>query len=123
MKNTAPAVAACLVAVAPLASWAAEGGLDMVRVERAGEWPWSSLRRRGTPEAEELLDDWPVPRPADWVRHVNSAQTPEEVAAVRASIKRGRPYGPDAWAVRIAKRLGLAATLRPRGRPRARHPE
>jgi hypothetical protein len=61
---------------------------------------------------------WPVERPRDWVRRVNAAQTADELAALRLSVKRGRPFGPEEWANRTAKRLGLADTLRPLGRPR-----
>jgi putative transposase len=88
-------------------------------VERAQEWAWSSLGRRGSPEAADLLDEWPVPRPSDWTRRVNAAETQDELAALRLSIKRGRPFGPEPWAARVADRLGLAATLRPLGRPAA----
>jgi len=34
------------------------------------------------------------------------------------SLRRGRPFGDDKWTARAADRLGLAHTLRPRGRPR-----
>ena len=57
-------------------------------------------------------------RPADWVEIVNRAQTDEELAALRRYLSRGRPFGTDAWVRRIAKKLGLESTLRPRGRPR-----
>ena len=87
-------------------------------VQRAEGWAWGSLGARGSARERELLDDWPVDRPRDWVRRVNAAQSAEERAALRLSIKRGRPFGPDDWANRTARRLGLAATLRPLGRPR-----
>jgi len=89
-------------------------------VERAEDWKWSSLSRRGqrAAEAGQLLDDWPVPRPRNWTANVNEPQTPQELEALRLSVKRGRPYGPEPWAKRTAARLGLAATLRPIGRPK-----
>jgi putative transposase len=64
-----------------------------------------------------------VPGPADqhrdlWIEHVNRPQTEGELAGVRASVSRGRPYGDDAWAMQAAQRLDLGATMRPRGRPR-----
>jgi len=87
-------------------------------VDRAEDWAWCSLAARSSPREQELLDDWPVDRPRDWLRRVNAAQSAEELAALRLSVKRGRPFGPDDWANRTARRLGLAATLRPLGRPR-----
>jgi len=32
-------------------------------------------------------------------------------------MRRGRPYGDEAWVTRTAGRLGLMASLRPTGRP------
>jgi putative transposase len=89
-------------------------------VRRAENWRWSSLWRRccADPAARALLTDWPVEEPADWVRQVNRPQTQAELEALRRSVVRDRPFGSEAWTQRIAKRLGLEYTLRPRGRPR-----
>ena len=46
------------------------------------------------------------------------AQSEAELAALRESVRRGRPFGDVAWQRRTARRLGLESTLRPRGRPR-----
>lgn len=88
-------------------------------VERAEEWRWSSLFRwlRGSQEDRALLAAWPLSRKPSWVDHVNRPLTDAELAAVRQSIDRGRPYGDDAWNQRTTRRLGLETTLRPRGRP------
>ncbi len=82
---------------------------------RAEEWVWSSLREGG--RAGTFLDPGPVPRPAHWVAWVNEAMQPAEVERLRHSVNRGTPLGSEAWAVRTARRLGLEASLRPRGRP------
>jgi len=60
----------------------------------------------------------PVPRRADWATWVNQPQTEAELQQIRRSLSRGAPYGEPAWAEQTARRLGLQATLRPRGRPR-----
>ena len=60
----------------------------------------------------------PVPRPANWLEHVHQPLTEAELERVRRSVNRGTPYGSAAWAERTARRLGLEASLRPRGRPR-----
>jgi putative transposase len=89
-------------------------------VRRAEQWRWGSLWRwlqRPEPEPT-LLSAWPAPRLANWVERVNAALSPRELDAVRRSAHRGQPFGEEAWARKTARRLGLEATLRPRGRPR-----
>ena len=86
-------------------------------VDRAEDWQWGSLSRRGR-EDDTLLHRWPLPIPADWVRHVNRPQTAAEEKAVRHAIRRSSPFGSTQWQVRTAKRLGLEWPLRPRGRPK-----
>ncbi len=90
-------------------------------VARAEDWPWGSLwqrRQRSVGEDYPLLGDWPLPRPRAWTALVNRAETEAELNALRMSVLRGRPYGSEAWQRRTAKRLGLEATFRPRGRPK-----
>ncbi len=89
-------------------------------VDRAEDWRWGSLWRRahGTAEQQALLSEWPLARPADWLRHVNRAQSAGELAAIRRSVQRGQPYGEADWVGGTAKRLGLESTLRSRGRPK-----
>ena len=40
-------------------------------VQRAEEWPWSSLVCHGPDPEVNLLSPWPVRRPADWLEQVN----------------------------------------------------
>ena len=91
-------------------------------VERAERWKWSSLWRRAHPAADVkqavVLSDWPVPRPADWVRWVNEPQTAAEVERLRRCIAKGQPFGDDRWEARTVKRLALQSSLRDRGRPK-----
>jgi putative transposase len=89
-------------------------------VERAEDWRWCSFWRResGDEALREMLAEWPVERPADWVQMCNSAQTDAEEAELRASVKRGRPYGGEKWVAKMAGEMGLASTLRKPGRPR-----
>ena len=83
-------------------------------VSRAGEWPWSGESLRNG-EFAPLFSDWPVPRPLDWSECVESRWKDEELAEVRESLNRGRPYGHKPWVEATAKRLGLNLTLRTRG--------
>jgi len=89
-------------------------------VARAEQWRWGSLWRRsqGPPEHRAMLSDPPDPWPDNWLEWVNRPQSAEEEQAVAGSIARGRPFGTAEWAEAVAAKLGLEATLRPRGRPR-----
>src|SRR6185437_7919197 len=62
-------------------------GLRAGLVERAEDWQWSSLWRRekGSPQEREILSEWPIERPRDWLSWVNKPQTLKELAAVRES--------------------------------------
>jgi putative transposase len=84
--------------------------------ERVQDWPWSSASTARS--ATAVLDPSPVPRPADWLEWVNRPQTEAEVERLRECLRRGRPFGHDAWMVAMAERLGLQASFRPLGRPR-----
>lgn len=95
-------------------------------VRRAENWRWSSLRQRlsldaDPPPAAPLaveLTPLPIDLPADWIKRVNQPETSGELASLRTSVTRGRPFGDDAWTRRTAARLGLPTELRGRGRPR-----
>lgn len=88
-------------------------------VERAEDWPWSSLADRlRTGPATGRLRDGPVPLPADWAGYVNQSSPEAELKAVRQSTARGCPFGSANWQRQTAERLGLKFSLRPRGRPR-----
>jgi len=95
-------------------------GLRANLARRAENWRWSSFRQRQHPggKLSGILHAWPVPQPDNWVDVVNQPQTTAELEAVRRALSRGSPYGSEAWQRRIAKRLGLEYTLRPRGRPK-----
>lgn len=89
-------------------------------VAQAQAWRWSSLWRYycGDTQTRALLARWPLPRPRNWVEHVNTTQSEAELESLRRAIRRNSPFGDSAWQQTTAKRLGLQATLRPRGRPR-----
>lgn len=110
-------------------------------VKRAEKWPWSSAAFAGSGSVSagglaEMVPDplsgddrplrplqayWtpgPVRRPKDWLKFVNGPESETELKLLRASVNRGTPLGEPDWQRRIAARLGLESTLRPRGRPR-----
>jgi len=89
-------------------------------VDRAEQWRWSSLwrRTRGTVPDQAILNEWPLPRPARWLAHVNRPQSEAELQGIHRSVQRGQPFGASPWVRATAKRLGLESTLRARGRPK-----
>ncbi len=91
-------------------------------VDRAEKWQWSSLWRwaQEAPKLSEFLSEWPVERPRQWIRWVNETERAAELEDLRCSAQRGKPFGSEVWVVRMATRLGLESTLRPRGRPKRR---
>lgn len=88
-------------------------------VARAEDWPWSSI---GTPPKEftilPAIHSGPVERRKDWLAWVNQALTSEEMLAVEQSLNRGCPFGHEGWAKRVARKLEIESTMRPRGRPK-----
>ena len=88
-------------------------------VQRAEQWQWNSLWRRvaGTTEYRKILSDWPIRRRPDWIAWVNGEPRETELAEIRESLKRGRPFGDATWQNSTARQLNLHATFRPRGRP------
>jgi putative transposase len=87
---------------------------------RAEEWRWGSLwqRQARNRSPKPPLSRWPVACPTDWTRRVNTPLVAADVEAVQLAIRRGQPFGGERWQARIAARLGLESTFRPRGRPR-----
>jgi len=51
------------------------------------------------------MSEWPVRRQTDWLERVNEPQTAKNLAEVRESTRRGRPFGGRAWQVQTAARL------------------
>jgi putative transposase len=96
-------------------------------VKRAEDYPWSSYRAHGLGESDELVDKltnydelspYAAVRQRLWQRMVHQVMKKETLAAIRRSSATGLPYGKETWVERLAKKLDLDLTIRPRGRPR-----
>src|SRR4051794_23657377 len=89
-------------------------------VKRAQDWRWSSawIRSNRDNEFANLLSDWPVKRPSNWLALLNEDQSERDEQQVRVSLERNRPMGEAAWTGKMVKRLGLEHTMRSPGRPR-----
>lgn len=95
-------------------------------VERAEDWPWSSLYQRVKNCQLLPMATWPILPPADWTEAVNATQRTGEIHGLRRSTRSNAPFGTSAWATRTATVLDKAASLRrpgPRRRPRLKSRE
>jgi putative transposase len=74
-------------------------------VERAEDWPWSSLHDVSAGASALIrLDAGPAPQGDGWVEAVNSPMFETEVARLRESIRRDRPLGDKIWTLATAMR-------------------
>lgn len=89
-------------------------------VRKAENWGFCSLARRLSKDAKKkkLLSEWPIQEPKGYLSFVNIPQSKEEEESIRGSVVRGKPFGADTWAVKMIKKFGLEATVRPTGRPK-----
>ena len=96
-------------------------------VTDTGDYRWSSYQYHGLGRTNALLSSFPEwerlgrsesERRRRWRAKVRAAQSEEELQAVRASIRSGRPLGNASWTEDVAKRLRIDLNRRPRGRPR-----
>ena len=101
-------------------------------VVRADDYAWSSYRVRGLGEADPLVDSLityeelspsPKVRRQKWSAMVHRPIEEQTLSAIRRSSATGLPYGSSAWVKRLAKKLDLDLTIRPRGRPRKSPPD
>jgi putative transposase len=92
-------------------------------VDRAEDWRWCSLWRRQQNSPDLRLSEWPMPRPANWVDHVNEPGSQDEVEDLRRLIKRGKPIGSATWQKEVARAMRLDHTMRGRGRPKVGSPK
>lgn len=81
-------------------------------VERAEDWPWSSLYQRVKNCNVLPAAPWPILQPDGWTEMVNTTQKSREIQGLRKSARSNAPYGASDWASRTAALLGREATLR-----------
>jgi REP-associated tyrosine transposase len=100
-------------------------------VKRADEYPWSSFRVHGAGQADELVDrlivyeeisPYAKIRQRKWTALVHRSLEEATLQRIRRSSATGLPYGDQSWVERLAKKLHLDLTIRPRGRPRKHSP-
>src|SRR5262249_29516799 len=87
-------------------------------VERAESWPWSSLTWWTGGPRPDYAEAGPGARPGGGLDWGHGPLAPGGVARRRGGGGGGAAGGSEPWAEATARRLGLEASLRPRGRPR-----
>ena len=96
-------------------------------VERAELYRWSSYPVHGQGATSELVDrlvtyeqlsPYATVRQRRWAQKVHLPEADATMAAIRRSNESGLPFGETGWVRRLADRLDLDLTIRPRGRPR-----
>jgi putative transposase len=75
-------------------------------VERAENWPWSSLSRRQEDDSS-FLAPWPVICPEGWTALLNQSHTEAEEQAFRKAMSRGQPFGKEDWCLAVKEKMGL----------------
>jgi putative transposase len=80
-------------------------------VSSVNDWPWSSWGR------SELVDACPMEVETNWITQVDEPLSASQLASIRESVNRQRPFGEPDWQTKIASLFGLESTMRPRGRP------
>jgi putative transposase len=87
-------------------------------VEKAEQWPWSSLAMRNGAKSLFELSKGPVLLPDGWNKLVNDVKENENADVLKNCITRGTPYGDNEWKMKAIKKMKLESTVRPRGRPK-----
>jgi putative transposase len=95
-------------------------------VKHGDDYPWSSYRVHGMGESNPLVDELVAyqetavhakTRQSKWAERVHRPIEEATLQAIRRSTATGLPYGDAAWVKRLAKKLDLDLSIRPRGRP------
>jgi putative transposase len=68
--------------------------------ERAEDWRWSSLWHYCNNSDLFVPDEWPVPRPSNWLEELNRSDE-ADIEAVRQSVRSSRPFGEEEWVRRL----------------------
>ncbi len=88
-------------------------------VRRAEAWAWSSLAWRGG-QAAGVARRLAGALSASLVHERECRADRGRIGGLAAQRCAGAPFGEERWSQRIAERLGIEASLRPRGRPKKR---
>ena len=113
-------VAQCDQHLLTVARYVERNALRSKIVGTAEDWPWGSLQWRLTSKPPFELAQMPMPLPPWWKDFVNQPQTAAELAEVRLSVNKQRPFGDPEWVKEQARAADLEQSLASPGRPRKR---
>ncbi len=84
------------------------------------EWQWGSAWRRsqGTSKQKKLIHPSPEPLPHPYLKWINTAEKPNDLSIIRASVNKNIPFGRDSWVDTMISTYHLETTKRGVGRPR-----
>ena len=85
-------------------------------VDRADDWPWSSVRAHLAGEDDELVEVAPLlERYGDFGALLGGEEDQQATRALRASEVNGRPIGAPAWIAELEARSGRSLSPKKRG--------
>jgi len=105
-------------AVIRVARYIEANGLSAGLVKRAEHYRWSSASPDATELGRPKLAEWPIPKPPEWSQFLNTPTPADELKRLQRSLRRGEPFGSDAWTEKVVRQYGLQHTVRAPGRPR-----
>ena len=105
-----------------LVQYVERNSLKAKLVDKAENWKWSSVWRRvnGNNKQKNLLSDWPVDIPEDYLINLNQNEMKFEDEDIEKSIIKNTPFGDAYWTTSTVKQFNLEQTLRNAGRPKIR---
>jgi putative transposase len=86
-------------------------------VTKAEDYMYASLYER-IHHNRTLLNEPYMTLPVEWEKMVNNSLSAYDLDTLRNSVNRQSPLGDHEWQIETASKLGLMATLNPRGRPK-----
>jgi putative transposase len=92
-------------------------------VARAEDWEWSSASPLAGGRDRPCLAAWPVPKPANWLDHLNEELFDGSAAEVRASIRDGAHFGDEGWREEVHEQLSWRSGRGPRRNGASTRPE
>ena len=89
-------------------------------VRSCEDWQWGSAWRRiyGTAQEKKLLDQESFQLPDDYLNWINTAENPDSLNIIRASVNKNVPYGRGRWVDNMVLKYHLESTLKSPGRPK-----
>jgi len=88
--------------------------------KRVEKWRWGSGYRRldGNEKERTFITKPPIDLPRNYRTWVNTPDKEDDLTDIRASVQKGKPFGPAGWIEQMVEKFGLHSTMRSGGRPK-----